>query len=251
MPSLAASLGPAIFTGLPSKKICPSSIGWMPATDLISVDLPAPLSPTSAITAPLGPWKSTSVSGWTEPNRFVTPRSSRIDVGVALTGRFVPRWGRSDERPPPQALLLAVLLVLAAADLALLQEAFREEELVVLLRDPDGLQQDRLRPADVAVDARDLLALDDCDRGCRGCIRLGTDRLVDGAALPAGEDELDAGRRRILAGQRDRLEAVGLQRGDHGARETVVRGDRRVDLVAVTSEHLVEDLATLDGAPLG
>src|SRR4051812_33136970 len=251
MPSLAASLGPAIFTGLPSKKICPSSIGWMPATDLISVDLPAPLSPTSAITSPLRTSKSTSLSAWTEPNRFVTPRSSRIGVGVALTGRFVPRWGRSDERPHRQALLLAVLLVLAAADLALLQGSIREEELVVLLRDPDGLQQDRLRAADLGVDALDGLPLDQRDRYRCGRIRFLADRLVDGPGLPAGEDELDARRGRVLSGQRDRLEAVRLQRRDHGTGKTVVRGDGRVDLVAVASEHLVEDLPTLRGAPLG
>src|SRR5205814_5357385 len=56
----------------------------MPATHLISVDLPAPLSPTSAITSPLRTSKSTSVSAWTDPNDFETPRSSRS--GWSLTG---------------------------------------------------------------------------------------------------------------------------------------------------------------------
>ena len=39
-----------------------SSGEWIPATHLISVDLPAPLSPTSAITSPARTSKSTSVS---------------------------------------------------------------------------------------------------------------------------------------------------------------------------------------------
>src|SRR5262249_11445821 len=45
--------------------------------------------------------------------------------------------------PEPERLLLAVLLVVADADLALLQEALREELRVVLLRDP--LHGERLR----------------------------------------------------------------------------------------------------------
>src|SRR5262249_58605402 len=71
------------------------------------------------------------------------------------------------------------------------------------------------------------------------------------ARLPAGEDELDAGRRRVLAGQRNGLEAVGLQRRNNGAGESVVRGEDGVDLVAVTGKHLVEDRPRLGRAPLG
>ena len=57
--------------------------GWMPAMHLINVDLPAPLSPTSAITSPSRTSKSTSVSAWTEPNALVTSRSSSVGVTVA------------------------------------------------------------------------------------------------------------------------------------------------------------------------
>src|SRR5438874_1597400 len=60
-------------------------MGWMPATHLIIVDLPAPLSPTSDITSPLRTSKSTSVSACTEPNDFEIPLSSR--KGVSLTVR--------------------------------------------------------------------------------------------------------------------------------------------------------------------
>ena len=47
---------------------------------LISVDLPAPLSPTSAMTSPARTSKSTSVRAWTEPKLFVTFRASSIGV---------------------------------------------------------------------------------------------------------------------------------------------------------------------------
>ena len=39
-------------TGSPSNRNSPESILWIPATHLIIVDLPAPLSPTSAVTSP-------------------------------------------------------------------------------------------------------------------------------------------------------------------------------------------------------
>jgi hypothetical protein len=55
---------------------------------LTSVDLPAPLSPTSAITSPARTSKSTSSSACTEPNVFVMPCSWRS--GVSLIGFAAP-----------------------------------------------------------------------------------------------------------------------------------------------------------------
>ena len=52
---------------------------------LISVDLPAPLSPTSAMTSPCRTSKSTSVSACTDPNDFVMFRSWRSGVSVTFT----------------------------------------------------------------------------------------------------------------------------------------------------------------------
>src|SRR5216117_3428717 len=131
-------------TGLPSKSTSPSSNGWMPAIDLISVDLPAPLSPTRAITSPSRTAKSTSFSACTEPNALETPRSS--SVGASFTGAVIPhnpaeRVGPTAD-PLRRSLLLAVLRVLADADLAPLHEAVREELGVVLLGDPHRRQQD-------------------------------------------------------------------------------------------------------------
>src|SRR5229473_5333105 len=118
-----------MWTSLPSKRIFPSSYGWIPATHLISVDLPAPLSPTSAITSPCRTSKSTSVSACTEPNDFETPRSSRR--GWSLTGcvsyhRRTDGGGPSGRLRRIRQLLLAVLRVGAVADVALLQEARSE-----------------------------------------------------------------------------------------------------------------------------
>jgi hypothetical protein len=41
-----------MVTSLPSKEIVPESAVWIPAIVFTSVDLPAPLSPTSATTSP-------------------------------------------------------------------------------------------------------------------------------------------------------------------------------------------------------
>ena len=46
--------GVRIRTGLPSQRIWPASGPWMPEMRLDSADLPAPLSPTSAVTSPAG-----------------------------------------------------------------------------------------------------------------------------------------------------------------------------------------------------
>src|SRR5436305_9155259 len=69
----------------------------MPAMHLIRVDLPAPLSPTSAITSPAVAVKSTSVRACTEPNDFVIPRTSSsglsFTVAVFLTQNVWRRPG--------------------------------------------------------------------------------------------------------------------------------------------------------------
>src|SRR5262245_44604286 len=74
---------------------------------LISVDLPAPLSPTSAITSPFRTSKSTSVSACTEPKLLLISRTASVGstdvdasevVAVAvMTGRM---GGAPDDAPP-------------------------------------------------------------------------------------------------------------------------------------------------------
>src|SRR6266487_811115 len=60
----------------------------MPEMILISVDLPAPLSPTRAVTSPAGAAKSTSLSACTAPNRLLTPRNSSMGVLAATWPPF-------------------------------------------------------------------------------------------------------------------------------------------------------------------
>src|SRR2546423_5907008 len=98
----------------------------MPATHLISVDLPAPLSPTSAITSPSRTSKSTACSAWTDPKLLETARSSRVGAGVSFTGGFFHGGGARREGLPPEGLFLSVLLLLNDPDLAPLQGPLRE-----------------------------------------------------------------------------------------------------------------------------
>src|SRR4029453_9832881 len=116
----------------------------MPATHLMRVDLPAPLSPTSAMTSPVRTSKSTSVSACTEPNVFERSRISRSGVSVtSVEPSEKKRWRGARTPPPLPARLLAVLLVLPGAHVAPLQEAVSEEPGVVRLG--DGIHRDHQR----------------------------------------------------------------------------------------------------------
>src|ERR671935_2395504 len=184
----------------------------MPAMHLISVDLPAPLSPTSAITSPSRTSKSTSVSACTEPNDLEIPRISRS--GLSLTVPAFPNTKGSVEAPegaPPLTdPLLAELREFADADVALLQELVLEEPRVVRLRDRDDrYAHQRLLLAAVlaeAVDARDLLVLQQGDGRLRGRLGLAGHVLVDGHRLPTRDDVLHALHGGVLPRQGDRLQ---------------------------------------------
>src|SRR4026209_612086 len=96
---------------------------------LMSVDLPAPLSPTSAMTSPARTSKSTSVSACTDPKVFDRPRISRSGVSVTRgPQRVVEAPGGASTI---EVGLLAVLLVLPRAHVAALQELVLEEPRVV------------------------------------------------------------------------------------------------------------------------
>jgi hypothetical protein len=58
-PSRASSSGPEAFTCTPPRWMSPEVGFFCPEITLTSVDLPAPLGPSSAITAPLGTTRST------------------------------------------------------------------------------------------------------------------------------------------------------------------------------------------------
>src|SRR5688500_17228575 len=88
-------------TSWPSKNTSPVSAEWMPATHLMSVDLPAPLSPTSAITSPGWTAKSTSVSACTDPKLLEIPRSSSRGVGAEAVVMDAVVGGGAPSGPPP------------------------------------------------------------------------------------------------------------------------------------------------------
>src|SRR5947207_4092401 len=98
----------------------------MPAIVLIMVDLPAPLSPTRAMTSPLLTWKSTPASAVTAPKRLKTPFSS--SRGCPLIALLLRRGGGAAAPPPsvaslPDTCRLAQGRVLPDADVTGLQEA--------------------------------------------------------------------------------------------------------------------------------
>src|SRR5262249_58346962 len=115
-------------------------------------------------------------------------------------------------------LLLAVLRVSAVADVALLQEARREEERVVPLRDRlrrdqvGGLLRAALRGDEAG--RRNMPSLDEVDRRRRGRGRELADVLEHRHRLPARDDGLNALRGRGLAADGDRVQLLWRQRGD-------------------------------------
>src|SRR6478736_5605992 len=116
----------------------------MPAMHLMRVDLPAPLSPTRAMTSPDETWKSTSYRACTAPKLFETPFSSKMGVSVTLSNPPPGSpWavGRRRGGAPVAELALAdtrlcaQVGVLADAHVVGLQEAVVEDHLDVVLGD--------------------------------------------------------------------------------------------------------------------
>src|SRR3954451_25356280 len=91
MPSALASRGECTVTRPPSNRYSPESMEYVPLTHLTSVDFPAPLSPTSAVTFPACAWKSTPLRTSTGPKLFLMSRSSRM--GWSLMSRHAPSAG--------------------------------------------------------------------------------------------------------------------------------------------------------------
>src|SRR6266536_1495466 len=88
MPRPVASLGPCRWTGLPFQRISPLVGSQIPEMVLISVDLPAPLSPTRAVTWPADMSRSTPASACTGPKLLPSPRSPRAPGPQLRAGRL-------------------------------------------------------------------------------------------------------------------------------------------------------------------
>src|SRR3954447_15906001 len=123
IPAAIASDGLRKCTSRPSRRICPSSGRCSPYRVFISVDLPAPFSPTIACTWPRRTASRMSRLATTPGKRLVMPRSSTANASPPRA----PTSGApsSAERPPPlgpapgpaEASVVAIgpLLALAAA----------------------------------------------------------------------------------------------------------------------------------------
>ena len=84
MPSAAASRGRADVDRMALPEDLAAVGVWIPAMHLMSTDLPAPLSPASAVTCPAGTSRSTSVRACTGAEVLVD--AAQLGAGPALTG---------------------------------------------------------------------------------------------------------------------------------------------------------------------
>src|SRR4051794_19556540 len=187
------------------------------------------------------------------------PRSSIVGVSVAVAVMAPVSYEGWEGRPEAPlhgpSVLLAVLLVRAGADVRALEVPVLDRLVPVHLGDRDRLREggrhEPLAVAHLRGDTDRLPALDQRDRQVGCSSRLNRNRLVDGDALPPGDDVLDALHRRVLTGDRDRLEMPRLERRDHRVAKAVVGRVHRVDLVARAGEHLLEDRERLLVVPAG
>src|ERR1700730_8930383 len=185
----------------------------MPEIDFVRTVFPAPLSPTSAITSPASARRFARVSALTAPKRFAASfTSSRCSLTILDPPQAWAEAGGAPERPAGSALSLldpelgAHRRECARADVAPVQESVGDYRLLDVGRRHwhRGLQLGRgglarsIRDRRVGGRSR---ALDERDRDRAGRVGLLLDRLVDGHALLAGEDVLDARERRVLTGQ--------------------------------------------------
>src|SRR5664280_2054439 len=141
MPRASASFGLEMVTSVPRMKKAPSSQSCTPAMALISVDLPAPLSPTSATTSPASTSKSTPVRASRGPNRLLTPLSARR--GEASVVAVTAGTGSSSVPISLDSGSLACCRVGAGADVLGCPEAVRDHgALDVVLGHGDGSQDE-------------------------------------------------------------------------------------------------------------
>src|SRR5438105_10551014 len=73
-----------MVAGVPSKRISPASGRTSPYTTFMSVDLPAPFSPSRAWTWPQSTTRSTPSLALSPPKVLTIPRSSRAARSVAI-----------------------------------------------------------------------------------------------------------------------------------------------------------------------
>src|SRR5476651_2194887 len=163
MPSARDVAGSIRATPRPETVNVPASGVSAPVMIRISVDLPAPFSPTSACTSPERRSKETPVSAWTPANDFVMPSASSSSGRTASGVRGPAEW-RAPGSFPGNALEVAALpervhrigrLASGGAPLAnrrphvagerVLQARFGAHQIAVLLRRGKRLAVDERR----------------------------------------------------------------------------------------------------------
>src|SRR5690242_10915875 len=154
-----------MWTRSPFQISSPLLGGQMPAIVLMSVDLPAPLSPTSAVTWPAGMSRSMPVSACTGPKLLPTPRSRSSGTSLAspapdgtrsagavrvpsaelsVTTAASPPGCKGSSSSSRDTVLRAVRLERARAQLRCWHELVLDDRGVhVLRRDPFRREQDR------------------------------------------------------------------------------------------------------------
>src|SRR5688572_12096040 len=191
-PAAWASAGDAKDTGAPSRNIAPSSRRYAPVMILISVDLPAPFSPTRACTSP-GSSSSPTPSSAVTPAKRLTIPSMRRTGGIAV----ITEAGGLTGAPRHRSVRVREVL----RGVGLVEEPVGEENLrrdlllaEILL---DRVEGERPEP---------WIALDG------GAELPGNDRLERGALAIDGHDD------HVLA----RLPSHGLERLDGAERHLIV-----------------------------
>src|SRR5471032_383697 len=86
MPFARASSTPFGSYGWPWRNICPESCFWKPERILISVDFPAPLSPSRPSTSPLRRCRLMSRSAVTGPKRLLRCSTRRTSSAAEVGG---------------------------------------------------------------------------------------------------------------------------------------------------------------------
>src|SRR5437868_10998326 len=106
MPNVFAERGVRCDTGFPSSWIAPPSGCTAPVRILISVDFPAPFSPTSACTSPDSSASDAPRSAWTPAYDFVRSAADRSTDYLCCSFR----QDEQDEKPTTKLVLLVFIL---------------------------------------------------------------------------------------------------------------------------------------------
>src|SRR5450756_650456 len=260
MPAFSLSRVPVNCSSAPLNIIAPvyDPKGYTPARTFISVDLPAPFSPTSAWISPRFTLKLTSLSALTPGNSLVIWFISRTKSSIPSTFHISlspacpsgTHWG-SGASPLPGSYNGFLLVDVS------LQEVSAVDQLNVdiILGDSDGDQQDRRHIHCAVVDSLgslgERLAGKHRHRGFDRSIAKHTSVLEHGHPLGTLHDTLSSGQFSVLTGDRNLAgKTLSSERLDATTGCAVVRSEDALDVVLVGRQRILHDLLRVLGLPL-